>query len=77
MTDCQIVQFLFSFVVSGWMLYYHFWGDGCSGFLGWCFNAVFNVSLFVLFLDFHRKSYAHKKGNQVVPQDPHKHNKAS
>ncbi|KAL6180554.1 hypothetical protein ACLB2K_047215 [Fragaria x ananassa] len=57
-TDCQIVQFVFSFAVSGRMLYLHFSGSGCSGIWGWCFNAVFNASLLALFLDFHGKSYA-------------------
>ncbi|KAH9751731.1 Very-long-chain 3-oxoacyl-CoA synthase [Citrus sinensis] len=60
-TDCQIVQFVFSFVVSVLMLYYHFTGFGCSGILGWCFNAVFNASLLPLFVNFHSKSYAKKK----------------
>ncbi|KAJ6932115.1 elongation of fatty acids protein 3-like [Populus alba x Populus x berolinensis] len=60
-TDCQIVQFVFSFAISGLMLYYHFTGSGCSGIWGWCFNAVFNASLLALFLDFHGKSYADKK----------------
>ncbi|XP_062029188.1 elongation of fatty acids protein 3-like [Rosa rugosa] len=60
-TDCQIVQFVFSFAVSGRMLYLHFSGSGCSGIWGWCFNAVFNASLLVLFLDFHGKSYAGPK----------------
>ncbi|XP_045817841.1 elongation of fatty acids protein 3-like [Trifolium pratense] len=64
-TDCQIVQFVFSFAVSGVMLYYHFGsgggGGGCSGMKAWCFNAVFNASLLVLFLDFHLKSYANSK----------------
>lgn len=60
-TDCQIVQFVFSFAISGLMLYYHFTGTGCSGIWGWCFNAVFNASLLALFLDFHGKSYANKK----------------
>ncbi|KAH9685821.1 hypothetical protein KPL70_014114 [Citrus sinensis] len=31
-TDCQIVQFVFGFVVSVLMLYYHFTGFGCLGF---------------------------------------------
>lgn len=62
-TDCQIVQFVFSFVVSGLMLYYHFAGDGCSGIWGWCFNAVFNASLLALFADFHGKSYAKRRIN--------------
>ncbi|PON76037.1 ELO family [Parasponia andersonii] len=56
-TDCQIVQFGFSFAVSGRMLYLHFVGSGCSGILGWCFNAVFNASLLALFVNFHAKSY--------------------
>ncbi|KAH9685780.1 Very-long-chain 3-oxoacyl-CoA synthase [Citrus sinensis] len=60
-TDCQIVQFVFSFVVSVLMLYYHFTGFGCSGVLGWCFNVVFNASLLTLFVNFHSKSYAKKK----------------
>ena len=65
-TDCQIVQFAFSFLVSVLMLYYHFTGLGCSGIWGWCFNAVFNVSLLALFVDFHGKSYADRK---VVDKD--------
>ncbi|KAL5562852.1 hypothetical protein UlMin_032599 [Ulmus minor] len=62
-TDCQIIQFVFSFVVSGRMLYLHFFGSGCSGIWGWCFNAVFNASLLGLFVDFHVKSYKKKKKN--------------
>ncbi|KAI4367449.1 hypothetical protein MLD38_023186 [Melastoma candidum] len=57
-TDCQIVQFVFSFVVSGVMMWEHFVREGCSGFFGWCFNAVFNASLLALFVDFHGKNYA-------------------
>lgn len=61
-TNCQIVQFVFSFLVSGLMLYYHFTTSlGCSGFLGWCFNAVFNASLLALFINFHFKNYSQKK----------------
>ncbi|RAL39570.1 hypothetical protein DM860_003103 [Cuscuta australis] len=63
-TDCQIIQFVFSFVISGAMLYYHFTGSGCSGISGWCFNAVFNASLLALFLDFHSKNYHAKKNKQ-------------
>ncbi|KAJ0077933.1 hypothetical protein Patl1_36881 [Pistacia atlantica] len=59
-TDCQIVQFVFSFCVSVFMLWYHFTGLGCSGIWGWCFNAVFNFTLLALFVDFHGKNY-HKK----------------
>ncbi|KAJ7968084.1 elongation of fatty acids protein 3-like [Quillaja saponaria] len=62
-TDCQIVQFVFSFAVSGLMLYYHLSGSGfgCSGIGGWCFNAVFNASLLALFVNFHMKNYANRK----------------
>ncbi|CAN1137767.1 Elongation of fatty acids protein 3-like [Linum perenne] len=60
-TDFQIVQFVFSFGISGLMLYYHFVGGGCSGMAGWCFNAVFNASLLALFVDFHGKSYKKRK----------------
>ncbi|KAM3693665.1 hypothetical protein ACJW31_07G000600 [Castanea mollissima] len=59
-TNIQIVQFVFSFAISGLMLYHHFTGSGCSGIWGWCFNAVFNASLLALFLDFHAKSYRKK-----------------
>ncbi|MFS7979009.1 putative very-long-chain 3-oxoacyl-CoA synthase [Helianthus anomalus] len=59
-TNCQIVQFVFSFLVSSLMLFYHFTGSGCSGFYGWCFNAVFNASLLALFVNFHFKNYARK-----------------
>ncbi|KAJ1435000.1 ELO family [Sesbania bispinosa] len=70
-TDFQIVQFLFSFAVSGLMLYYHFSGSGsgCSGIWGWCFNAVFNASLLALFLNFHLKSYANSKNKRAVKTD--------
>ncbi|CAL0300784.1 unnamed protein product [Lupinus luteus] len=61
-TDSQILQFVFSFAVSVVMLYYHFYGGGCSGIWGWCFNALFNASLLGLFVDFHLKSYA--RGNK-------------
>ncbi|CAK9151178.1 unnamed protein product [Ilex paraguariensis] len=60
-TDCQIIQFVFSFAVSGLMLYYHFTGLGCSGLWGWCFNAIFNGSLLALFVDFHFKNYAKRR----------------
>lgn len=55
------MQFVFSFAVSGRMLYDHFTGSGCSGIWGWCFNAAFNASLLALFADFHAKSYANRK----------------
>ncbi|XP_048231368.1 elongation of fatty acids protein sre1-like [Ricinus communis] len=60
-TDCQIVQFYSSFAIMGWIFYYHFTGSGCSGILGWYFDAVFIASLLVLFLDFHSKNYSKKK----------------
>lgn len=64
-TNCQIVQFMFSFAVSVVMLYLHFSGDGCEGFGAWTFNAFFNASLLVLFVNFHRKQYrARRKEHQ-------------
>ncbi|KAK9989933.1 hypothetical protein SO802_030172 [Lithocarpus litseifolius] len=66
-TNIQIVQFVFSFAISGLMLYRHFTGSGCSGIWGWCFNAVFNASLLALFLDFHAKSYANRKKMMMGP----------
>ncbi|CAN6922069.1 unnamed protein product [Brassica oleracea var. botrytis] len=59
-TDCQIVQFVFSFGLSGWMLREHLFGSGCSGIWAWCFNAAFNASLLALFFNFHSKNYAKK-----------------
>lgn len=60
-TDCQIVQFVFSFAVSLMFLWYHNLGDeegkGCSGFGAWVFNAGFNASLLLLFLNFHSRNY--------------------
>ncbi|KAL3843706.1 hypothetical protein ACJIZ3_001109 [Penstemon smallii] len=60
-TDFQIVQFVFSFLISVVMLYYHFTGSGCEGIRGWCFNAVFNASLLALFVNFHVKNYDDKR----------------
>lgn len=68
-TNIQIVQFVFSFAISGLMLYHHFTGPGCSGIWGWCFNAVFNASLLALFLDFHAKSYRKKMMMGPGPKD--------
>ncbi|CAA7015988.1 unnamed protein product [Microthlaspi erraticum] len=59
-TDCQIVQFVFSFGISGWMLQEHFFGSGCSGFWGSCFGGAFNASLLALFLNFYIKNYVKK-----------------
>ncbi|GLJ24545.1 hypothetical protein SUGI_0469310 [Cryptomeria japonica] len=56
-TNCQIVQFLFSFLVSIVLLWLHFTGNGCAGMGAWVFNALFNGSLLVLFFNFHRKQY--------------------
>lgn len=58
--DCQIVQFVFSFGLSGWMLREHLFGSGCTGIWGWCFNAAFNASLLALFSNFHSKNYVKK-----------------
>ncbi|KAF3790612.1 Elongation of fatty acids protein 3-like [Nymphaea thermarum] len=58
-TDCQILQFLFSIAVSTVLLWEHFSGGGigCCGMKAWGFNAVFNVSLLILFFNFHSKNY--------------------
>ncbi|CAN8260269.1 unnamed protein product [Cochlearia groenlandica] len=64
-TDCQIVQFVFSFGLSGWMLQEHWFGSGCSGIWGWCFNAAFNASLLALFFNFHSKNYLKMKTIEV------------
>ncbi|WCJ18265.1 GNS1/SUR4 membrane protein family [Euphorbia peplus] len=57
-TDCQIWQFFSSFATMACIFYYHFTGNGCSGILGWCFDAVYIASLLVMFLDFHSKNYS-------------------
>ncbi|KAL6521995.1 hypothetical protein OROMI_031872 [Orobanche minor] len=56
-TDCQITQFLFGYLVSGLMLYFHFTGPGCSGVWVSCFSSLFTMSLLALFLNFHLKNY--------------------
>lgn len=61
-TNCQIVQFLFSFLVSIVFLWLHFTGDGCAGMGAWIFNALFNASLLVLFFNFHRQQYRKGRG---------------
>ncbi|XP_074556956.1 fatty acid elongase 3-like [Curcuma longa] len=60
-TELQIAQFVFSFLVSGVFLWYHFAGGGCEGMRGWLFNAAFNASLLALFVDFHLKAYKEAK----------------
>ncbi|KAL3724127.1 hypothetical protein ACJRO7_036190 [Eucalyptus globulus] len=60
-TNCQIVQFWFSFLAFGLVLCCHFTGPGCSGIPGWCFNIMFCASLLVLFIDFYTKNYVKLK----------------
>lgn len=69
LTDCQILQFVFSFAVSVGMLWLHFHGEGCSGIWGWVFNAVFNASLLALFVDFHARNYDDKRGKGEKKKD--------
>lgn len=65
-TNCQIVQFMFGFVCSAMMLYYHFTSEfGCTGVGSWCFGFAFNASLLVLFLDFHSKNYANNNKKEL------------
>lgn len=37
---------------------------GCSGFGAWVFNAVFNVSLLALFVNFYSKNYGRGEGGE-------------
>lgn len=60
-TNIQILQFLFSFISSLGLLWLHFRHGGCTGMVAWLFNAFFNVSLFFLFLNFHRRQYGQRK----------------
>ncbi|KAJ4731050.1 Elongation of very long chain fatty acids protein 5 [Rhynchospora pubera] len=60
-TEVQICQFVFSFAASVVFLWYHFAGGGCEGINGWLFNAVFNASLLILFLNFHTNAYKGRK----------------
>ncbi|MQM15483.1 hypothetical protein Taro_048427 [Colocasia esculenta] len=60
-TNCQIVQFWFSFAVSLVFLWLHFFGTGgkgCSGSREWLLNAAFNASLLTLFQNFHKANYS-------------------
>jgi hypothetical protein len=65
-TNCQIVQFAFSFAVSIVMVYLHFHGDGCAGFGAWIFNAIFNASLLLLFINFHRQQYREARDKKML-----------
>ncbi|XP_011074550.1 elongation of fatty acids protein 3-like [Sesamum indicum] len=66
-TNCQITQFLYGYLVSGLMLYLHFTGSGCSGFGAWGFSTLFTTSLLALFVNFHLKNYAHAR--KMKPAD--------
>ncbi|KAF3435155.1 hypothetical protein FNV43_RR22242 [Rhamnella rubrinervis] len=68
-TECQILQFKYSFLAMAVMLWFHFTGLGCSGIWGWCFNIVFYASLLVLFVDFHAKNYGGSKSIKVCDLD--------
>ncbi|KAI3464946.1 hypothetical protein Pfo_021609 [Paulownia fortunei] len=70
-TDCQITQFLFGFLISGLMLYLHFTGLGCSGVWVWGFNMLFTTSLLALFINFRIRNYAQKRKlpDQVFVKD--------
>jgi len=63
-TNSQIVQFVFSFAVSVPFWWQHAAGKECSGFKAMIFNAAFNFVLLVLFINFHRRTYA-KKGKRT------------
>ncbi|KAL3634288.1 hypothetical protein CASFOL_021342 [Castilleja foliolosa] len=63
-TDCQITQFLFGYLSSGLMLYFHFTGPGCSGMWAWGLSTLFTTSLLVLFVNFHLKNYGREGKNK-------------
>lgn len=58
------LQFMFSFVVSIPFLWLHFKGPGCAGFPAWLFNVGFNLTLLLLFADFHRRQYGKAKAKR-------------
>jgi len=55
-TTGQIIQFIFSFLVSTPYVYYHMQGE-CSGFNAFVFSMFVNGSFLVLFIRFYQKSY--------------------
>lgn len=59
-TNLQIVQFAFSFVCGVATAWLHFGGQGCAGMNAFLFNTLFNITLFVLFLNFHKTKYGEK-----------------
>ncbi|XP_039114816.1 elongation of fatty acids protein 3-like [Dioscorea cayenensis subsp. rotundata] len=66
-TEVQILQFVVSFGMSLVFLWFHFFDGGCEGMQGWLFNALFNASLLLLFLDFHGKAYgSFKKRDKMI-----------
>jgi len=54
----------YSFAVSVPFWWQHAAGKECSGFKAMIFNAAFNFVLLVLFINFHRRTYA-KKGKRT------------
>ncbi|XP_002980011.2 elongation of fatty acids protein 3-like [Selaginella moellendorffii] len=61
-TNLQIYQFLFSFVVSLAMMVLHLGGEGCAGIGAWSFNFGFNIILLMLFANFHSQQYGNANG---------------
>ncbi|GER33961.1 elongation of very long chain fatty acids protein 5 [Striga asiatica] len=68
-TNCQIAQFLFGYVISGVTLYLHVKGPGCAGMWSWVLNMMFVTSLLVLFLNFHRKNYGGRRLGSAVEKN--------
>ncbi|KAJ7516876.1 hypothetical protein O6H91_21G002600 [Diphasiastrum complanatum] len=60
-TDCQIVQSVFSLVTSIGCLRLHFRAGGCAGMRAWIFNSFFNLTLSILFVNFYWKQYGKVK----------------
>eukprot|EP01018_Ginkgo_biloba_P011945 Gb_34825 [translate_table: standard] len=59
-TNCQIVQFAFTFVAYVGLMMLHFRDEGCNGMASGLFNAFLNASSFFLFLNFHLKKHCRK-----------------
>ncbi|WMV09271.1 hypothetical protein MTR67_002656 [Solanum verrucosum] len=69
-TSCQILQFILYFMGAVVVMYYDHLTTkiGAPGARTLFFNVTFNTSLFLLFLNFHSKSYA----NNIIKHSQHK-----
>lgn len=65
-TNSQIVQFVFSFLVTLPFWYPAIVHGQCSGLNAMIFNALFNAALLALFIDFHRRTYLAEKQRRAA-----------